>query len=69
MNREMVFPCEARVSDTAISAYDPRGARHWGRIFVSQTSPEGRAVKPDRRMSRGVKRRLSKLAPLPYRLA
>jgi hypothetical protein len=28
MNREMV--CEARVSDIAISAYDPRGARHWG---------------------------------------
>jgi hypothetical protein len=30
MNREMGFLCEARVADIAISAYDPRGARHWG---------------------------------------
>ena len=30
MNREVGFLCEARVSDIAISAYDPRGARHWG---------------------------------------
>ena len=30
MNRGMGFLCEARVSDIAISAYDPRGARHWG---------------------------------------
>jgi hypothetical protein len=29
MNREMGFLCEARVSDI-LSAYDPRGARHWG---------------------------------------
>jgi hypothetical protein len=26
------------------SVEDPRGARHWGRIFVPQTSHEGRPV-------------------------
>jgi hypothetical protein len=37
MNREIGFLCEARVSDIAISAYDPRGARHLGRIVTPQT--------------------------------
>jgi len=44
-----------------------RGELAMRRIFVPQTSHEGRTVKPDyRRMSRDVKRLLSKLAPLPY---
>jgi hypothetical protein len=30
MNREMGFLCEARVSDIAISAYDPRELAIWG---------------------------------------
>ena len=30
MNREMGFLCEARVSDIAITAYNPRGARDCG---------------------------------------
>jgi hypothetical protein len=35
MNREMGFLCEARVSDIAISAYDPRGARHWAYLHAA----------------------------------
>ena len=42
MNREMV--CEARVSDIAISAYDPRGARHWG-ASSRRTLVFGRSVR------------------------
>ena len=30
MNSETGFSCEAPVSDVCLSAYDPRGARHWG---------------------------------------
>jgi hypothetical protein len=40
MNREMGFLCEARVSDIAISAYDPRGARHWGHDAVMRIGGE-----------------------------
>src|SRR5271166_293900 len=45
MNCETGF-CIASASDGAcLSFEDPRGARHWGRIFVPQTSHEGGTVK------------------------
>ena len=46
MNREMGFLCEARVSDIAISTYDPRGARHWG-VSSRRKLVFGRLVGPD----------------------
>jgi hypothetical protein len=47
MNREMGFLCEARVSDIAISAYDPRGARHWGADLAPHTCIRSIFLDPD----------------------